>query len=204
MENIQPEQSTTTIVELPNQEQPQTNDNVQLEETSPPKQEELILGKFKSVEDLTNAYKNMESQYGQNSKELGELRKKAQDFEALQKYNEEQGTKYSTAKEYLDKILPQYSTEEYFGNTEFIQLYQEAFNAFGPELDTDKFISLLDGYVSARVNLLEKAKSAKLETEKAKSQMQFSSSDTQKTQAPIPNLATISQKDLQEYVAKYI
>ena len=124
----------------------------------------LIMGKFKSVEDLSNAYKNMESLQGQQSKEIGELRKKAQIFDEVQKKINETNQNYQAAKEYFEKNVPKYDNDDYFKNPEFSNLYKEAFLALGTKLDTDKFVSLVDNYVKSRISLYEKAKSAKSET----------------------------------------
>ena len=47
--------------------------------------EELILGKFKSVEDLAKAYEELQRHQGQNSEELGTLRKELNLFNNLKK-----------------------------------------------------------------------------------------------------------------------
>ena len=165
---------------------------------------ELILGKFKSVEDLTNAYKNMESQHGQQSKEIGELRKKAEMLDGLQKKFNKQVELFSGAKEYVTNIVNKYDKEQYFKNPEFNKLYQEAFTALGTNLDTDKFVTLLDNYVESRIGLHEKEQSAKSETENAKSQMQFSDSAIKKETKALPKVQTMTPEMVDAFVAKYI
>lgn len=165
---------------------------------------ELILGKFKSVEDLTNAYKNMESQHGQQSKEIGELRKKAEMLDGLQKNFNKQVELFSGAKEYVTNIVNKYDKEQYFKNPEFNKLYQEAFTALGTNLDTDKFVTLLDNYVESRIGLHEKEQSAKSETENAKSQMQFSDSAIKKETKALPKVQTMTPEMVDAFVAKYI
>lgn len=165
---------------------------------------ELILGKFKSVEDLTNAYKNMESQHGQQSKEIGELRKKAEMLDGLQKKFNKQVELFSGAKEYVTNIVNKYDKEQYFKNPEFNKLYQEAFTALGTNLDTDKFVTLLDNYVESRIGLHEKEQSAKSETENAKSQMQFSDSAIKKDTKALPKVQTMTPEMVDAFVAKYI
>ena len=165
---------------------------------------ELILGKFKSVEDLTNAYKNMESQHGQQSKEIGELRKKAEMLDGLQKKFNKQVELFSGAKEYVTNIVNKYDKEQYFKNPEFNKLYQEVFTALGTNLDTDKFVKLLDNYVESRIGLHEKEQSAKSETENAKSQMQFSDSAIKKNTKALPKVQTMTPEMVDAFVAKYI
>ncbi len=164
----------------------------------------LIMGKFKSVEDLSNAYKNMESLQGQQSKEIGELRKKAQIFDEVQKKINENNQNYQEAKEYFEKNVPKYDNDDYFKNPEFSNLYKEAFLALGTKLDTDKFVSLVDNYVKSRISLYEKAKSAKSETENAKSSMQFSDSPAKTSSKTLPKLDGLSPEKIDEVVARYI
>lgn len=165
---------------------------------------DLILGKFKSVDDLADAYKNIQSQSGQQSKELGELRKKAEIFDNLQKQITESGSKIQEARNYFSQVVPKYSNDEYFKNNEFTNLYKEAFSALGVNLDTDKFITLLDKYVNSRINLYEKNKSAKSENEYIKNQMKFSESAPKNIQSSIPKLDNLSNEEIDAYVAKHI
>lgn len=163
-----------------------------------------ILGKFKSIEDLAAAYKNMESQQGQQSKELGELRKKAELLDSLSNQIAERSKNAKAAQDYLSQVLPKYQKDEYFNNTEFNSLYTEAFRALGPNLDTDKFVSLLDKYVESRISMSEKAKAAKNENENAKSQMQFSSSDAKSSSKAVTKLDMLTPQQIDEYIAKHI
>src|SRR5574344_298948 len=181
-------------------------DNTQTSVETPqinPDNHDLILGKFKSIEDLASAYKNIQSQQGQQSKEIGELRKKAEMLDNIQKQQVEFSEAYTKAKEYLNNYFPKYNKDEYFKNSDFNSLYQEAFNAMGTGLDTDRFVSMLDKYVSSRINLYEKAKSAKNENETAKSNMQFSKSSKESKPA-LPKLDSIPENEIDKIVAKYI
>lgn len=201
MENVQ-----ETIQNDANLNSSDANQNnlQQTQQPASPENSELILGKFKSIEDLTNAYKNIESQHGQQSKEIGELRKKAETLDGLQKQFVEATEKFNGAKDYIVQTVEKYNDEQYFKNPEFNNLFQEAFVALGSNLDADKFVSLLDKYVNARIGLHERAKSAKSETENVKSQMKFSDSATKETSKPLPKVQTMSPEMIDEFVAKYI
>lgn len=168
------------------------------------KNSDMILGKFKSVEDLTAAYKNMELQQGQQSKELGELRKKAELLENMQKESIEKDKTLKAAKEYFDKVIPKYQKNEYFKNPEFKELYAEAFNALGTNLDADKFVSLLDNYVAARIKMSEKAKAAKNENDNITSQMQFSNSAAKNSTKSMPKIDSLTPEQIDAYVAEHI
>lgn len=54
---------------------------------------------------------------------------------------------YNSAREYLDTNVNKYSNE--FKNPAFAALYGEAFRAFGCDLDTDKFVSLMNNYATS-------------------------------------------------------
>lgn len=179
--------------------QEQIQDNTAGNENS-----ELIMGKFKSVDDLSNAYKNMETKHGQQSKELGELRKKAEILDKIQKQVSDFQENNKAIKEYIDKNAAKYNKDEYLKNPEFNNLYKEALMALGTNLDTDKFVSLLDSYVNSRISMYEKSQSAKSETENSKSQMQFSDSSPKAASKAIPKLDTLDDAQIDEVIAKYI
>ena len=164
----------------------------------------MILGKFKSVDDLANAYKNMESHFGQQSKEIGELRGKAQMLDNFLKNNEQKEKMSKVVKDYLEIALGKYKKDEYFNSSEFTDLFKEAFMMIGPNLDIDKFVSMLDKYTAARISLNDKQKAAQKETENAKSQMQFSDSATKKNQESVLNLDKLTPEEIDAYVAKHI
>lgn len=178
--------------------------NVQNTQNTENTNQNLILGKFKDVDELTNAYKNIQTQHGQQSKELGELRKKNQMYEEFQKNFQENIDRYNSANEYLKNVVSQYNKEEYFQNPEFSTLYQEAFNTLGTKLDTQKFIGLLDKFAQARINLHEKSKLAKSENESIKNQMQFSKSDSKFAPSHLPKIDSLSDAEIDAFVAKYI
>lgn len=164
----------------------------------------MLLGKFKSVDALTNAYKNMESHLGQQSKEIGVLREKAQMLDNFLKNNEQKEKMSKVVKDYLENALGKYKKDEYFNNSEFTDLFKEAFMMIGPNLDIDKFVSMLDKYTAARISLNDKQKAAQKETENAKSQMQFSDSATKKNQESVLNLDKLTPEEIDAYVAKHI
>lgn len=164
----------------------------------------MLLGKFKSVDALTNAYKNMESHLGQQSKEIGALREKAQMLDNFLKNNEQKEKMSKVVKDYLENALGKYKKDEYFNNSEFTDLFKEAFMMIGPNLDIDKFVSMLDKYTATRISLNDKQKAAQKETENAKSQMQFSDSATKKNQESVLNLDKLTPEEIDAYVAKHI
>ena len=108
----------------------------------------LILGKFKSAEDLTEAYKQLEKLQGNQSSELGALREKV----ASMKRDNEMFKLFENI--YANKDLIQASARkypEYFSDPSFKQIYSEAFRAFGADLDVDRLVDLVEGYASARI-----------------------------------------------------
>ena len=101
---------------------------------------ELILGKFKSAEDLEEAYKQLEKLQGNQSSELGALREKVA---SMNKENE--------ALSFLQTIIDnkaqiQESAKkypEYFADPSFKQIYTEAYRGFGADLDVDRLVNLI-------------------------------------------------------------
>lgn len=197
---------TTTELqsEIQQQNQEQQNQNTDLNMKDNKDIDDMLLGKFKSVNDLANAYKNMESHLGQQTKELGELREQAKFFDTLKKYKAEWEEKSKSAQDFLTNVVKKYEKDEYFKNQEFTNMFKEAFKLIGTNLDVDKFVSLIDKYALARISMNDKQKAAKKETENAKSQMQFLTSSANKNTEFAPNLDALTPQQIDEYVAKYI
>ena len=197
-------------MENQNETQVSTTENQQIDSVQNQEQQgqglnnNMILGKFKSVDDLANAYKNMESHFGQQSKEIGELRGKAQELDDILKNNEQKEKMSKVVKDYLENAIGKYKKDEYFNSSEFTDLFKEAFMMIGPNLDIDKFVSMLDKYTAVRIALNDKQKAAKKETENAKSQMQFSGNESKKNSEAVLNLDKLSPEEIDAYVAKHI
>ena len=161
----------------------------------------LILGKFKSTEDLTQAYKQLEKLQGNQSSELGMLREKVA---SLGKTDEVLNLLKSV---YENKDLIQESAKkypEYFADPSFKQLYTEAYRAFGAELDVDRLVNLVEGYVSSRIFAYEKSKQAEAETKKMISGMTFDKNDKTVSTPVRKSIQQMSPKELDEMLEKLI
>ena len=161
----------------------------------------LILGKFKSAEDLEEAYKQLEKLQGNQSSELGALREKVA---SLNRGNE--------ALNYLHSVLEnsaqiQESAKkypEYFADPSFKQIYTEAFKAFGADLDVDKLVNLVEGYASARIFAYEKSKAANAETQQTTGGMKFDKND-KTVSAPVrKSIQQMTPKELDEMLDRLI
>lgn len=135
---------------------------------------ELILGKFKSTDDLTKAYQQLEKLQGNQSSELGTLREKVTQMNNL-------NSAFAT----LTGIMKQVNTfdelsqkhKEYFEDPSFRKLASEAYLALGDNFDPEKLINLVESYVSARIFAYEKSKTAKNETKENLNGMTFDKND---------------------------
>ena len=161
----------------------------------------LILGKFKSAEDLEEAYKQLEKLQGNQSSELGMLREKVasmnKDNEAvafLQNVLQNQNQIRESAKKY----------PEYFADPSFKQLYTEAYRAFGADLDVDKLVNLVEGYASARIFAYEKSKAANAETQKAIGGMKFDKNDKTVSTPVRKSIQQMTPKELDEMLDRLI
>ena len=161
----------------------------------------LILGKFKSAEDLEEAYKQLEKLQGNQSSELGALREKVA---SMNRGNE--------ALNYLQSILEnsaqiQESAKkypEYFADPSFKQLYTEAYRAFGADLDVDRLVNLVEGYASARIFAYEKSKSANAETQQAIGGMKFDKNNKTVSVPVRKSIQQMTPKELDEMLEKLI
>lgn len=161
----------------------------------------LILGKFKSAEDLTEAYKQLEKLQGNQSSELGALREKV----ASMKRDNEMFKLFENI--YANKDLIQASARkypEYFSDPSFKQIYSEAFRAFGADLDVDRLVDLVEGYASARIFAYEKSKSAQAETKRAISGMKFEKNDKTVSTPVKKSIQQMTPKELDEMLERLI
>jgi hypothetical protein len=184
------------------------NSKISVKEENPKKSEDksndpsnLILGKFKSAEDLTEAYKQLEKLQGNQSSELGMLREKVASMNTnneainfLQSIFDNKSVIQESAKKY----------PEYFADPSFKQIYTEAYRAYGADLDVDKLVNLIEGYVSARIFAYEKAKSAKAETKEIVDEMKFDKNDKTISTPVRKSIQQMTPKELDEMLEKLI
>ena len=161
----------------------------------------LILGKFKSTDDLTEAYKQLEKLQGNQSAELGALRENLakmnganQGLNILNSIFENQNIIQAAAQKYPN----------YFSDPSFKQIYTEAYKAFGADLDVDRLVNLVESYASARIFAHEKSKTAKAETELAKNGMHFDKND-KTTSTPVKkSIQQMTPKEVDEMLERLI
>lgn len=164
---------------------------------------ELILGKFKSVDELSKAYEELQKHQGAQSQELGELRQHSAMLNNINElWNREK--EIQEAREELTGISQKYNKPEYFQDPSFREIYKEAFVALGKKLDTDRFINLLENYVSSRIFAKEKASSAKNETENAIGTMTFSKNNSSSLTPPKKRLDQMTPKEVDELLERLI
>jgi len=99
--------------------------------------------------------------------------------------------------------LDKYNTDSHFQNKEFRNLYSAAYDALGANLDTDRFISLLDNYVESKINAYNDSISLKKENQDMTDKLQFQSGKQTKSEK-IPRMQDIPPEELEKYIAKYI
>lgn len=161
----------------------------------------LILGKFKSTEDLTEAYKQLEKLQGNQSSELGALREKVayldNNNQILKLYESIMSNKAQ-----IQEAAKKYP--EYFSDPSFKQLYTEAYKAFGADLDVDRLVNLIESYTSARIFAHEKQKASEAETQKALGGMKFDKNDKTVTTPVKKSIQQMTPKELDEMLERLI
>ena len=164
---------------------------------------ELILGKFKSIDDLSEAYKELEKLQGNQSKELGNLRQQSemikninQAWEIIKGLNDDS--------ENLQAVAEKYNSPEYFQNPAFREIYKEAYHAFGKNLDPERLVNLLDGYVSSRLLAHEREISAKKENQNAVDSITFSQNGKSYIAQPKKRLDEMTPKEVDALLEKLI
>ena len=172
-------------------------------EKSDPKSE-MILGKFKSVEDLSKAYEELQKLQGKSSQEVGNLRKDLADFSNLKEVS-------GLISSYQTSILPVikrdrelYNTPEYFQNNVFKEMYTEALMAYGDNLDTDRMVGLLENYVKDRIAIYEKTKAAETETRGILDSMSYSKNPKNVISNAKKHINEMTEDEFRESIRKLI
>jgi len=167
-------------------------------------EENLILGKFKTIEDLSKAYQELEKHQGMQSEELGALRKQCSNFTAIENSFNNMKTLLGPAAKELQYAKNKYNSENYFQNPSFNEMYKAAFMALGDNLDSDKFINLLETYVNSRIFAHEKSKTALKETESIINSMTFSDNKTSSITPPVKRLDEMTPKEVDDLLERLI
>ena len=160
---------------------------------------ELILGKFKSVEDLTE----LEKFQGTQSEELGLLRQKATLSEDLIKAWEHQQT-IEKAQESLQQVAQKYNSPQYFQDPSFREIYKEAYLALGENLDSDRLVKLIEDYVTSRIFAKEKSQAKQKENNSAIDTMKFSKNEVSSLTPPKKRLDEMTEKEVDELLEQLI
>lgn len=171
-------------------------------ETDPSK--ELILGKFKNVEELSKAYSELQKYQGKSSEELGLLRKENNAVQKLAGTLQQVWDMKESMIQYLKENREKYNQTEYFQNDDFCKFYNEAFKILGEKLDTDKFVELAENYVKSRVSAYEKNKSAQLETDKVLKSMTYEKNPKSSILPPHKSFDEMTDKEIDDMLEKII
>jgi len=207
--NVQTNQDENVVNQTQDETTTPTNDENQKTETDKKDENptdnksDLILGKFKTYEDLKTAYQNLQKQQGEQSVELGNLRKLKQVLQEVVTKQKEEEAKELAKQEYMNNYFAKYDNENYFQNDAFKNLYSEAFQALGTDLDTDLFVQKLEDYVISRIMLKEQLKNAQDENKSATDSLSFSKGETKKSDKKL-RFQDIPPEELDKYIAKYV
>ena len=164
----------------------------------------LILGKFKSVEDLSKAYQELERRQGVSSAELGSLRKNVSELREVSRVFDLFKKSTGEIQEYLDRYKDKYNTPEYFQDPSFKEIFREAYTVLGNNLDMDRLVSLLDEYVSARIFAHDRERSAKNETEKVLDSMTYDKNSKTSFTPPKKRFDEMTPKEVDELLERLI
>jgi len=165
---------------------------------------ELILGKFKNVDELVKAYTELQSFQGENSKELGELRKESSSMNLLRDSLEEAIALSKEMSEIISADKEKYNQAEYFQEPSFRELYKEAITAIGKNLDTDKFVDLLETYVKSRISAYDKSKQAQVETQQVIDSMTYEKNSKTSFTPPKKHFDEMTTQEIDELLEKFI
>ena len=164
---------------------------------------EMILGKFKSVEDLSKAYQELEKHQGVQSEELGALRQNSVMINNItQAWDRIKALK--NAEKELKEAAKKYNTPQYFQDPSFREIYKEAYLALGKNLDADRLINLIEGYVSSRIFANERKRAAESENQSAINSMTFSKNEKSSITPPRKRLDEMTPKEVDDLLERLI
>ena len=164
----------------------------------------LILGKFKSVEDLSKAYEELQKYKGKSSEELGSLRKELANLNTYKDMVSSLDSYQSSIISVIERDKELYNTPEYLQNPVFKEIYSEALMTFGDNLDTDRLIGLLEKYVENRIVSYDKEKSANNETQNILDSMTYSNNPKNSFTPPKKTLDEMSDDEFKASLRKLI
>ena len=164
---------------------------------------EMILGKFKSVEDLSKAYQELEKHQGVQSEELGALRQNSVMLNNItQAWDRIKALK--NAEKELKEAAKKYNTPQYFQDPSFREIYKEAYLALGKNLDADRLINLIEGYVSSRIFANERKRAAESENQSVINSMTFSKNEKSSITPPRKRLDEMTPKEVDDLLERLI
>lgn len=166
--------------------------------------EELILGKFKSVDDLSKAYEELQRYQGHCSEELGALRKELSSVKSMQELMHQYETLQNGYLNVINRDKAKYNSPEYFSDPTFREIYKEALYLYGENLDTDRLVTLLDAYANARIFANDKKKAAQKENEELISNMSYSENPKSTFTPPKKRFDEMTEKEIDELLDKLI
>ena len=102
----------------------------------------------------------------------------------------------------LKSAAQKYDT--YFKDPSFQAMYKEAFLALGKNLDADKFVNLLEGYVSSRLMQYQQEQAAKQETKEALSGMKFDKNKNTEFKPSGKRIDEMSIDEINDILDKFI
>lgn len=185
-------------------EEPKVQDFQEGESLGQDPSADLILGKFKSVEDLSKAYQELERRQGLSSAELGALRRNVSELQAAKNLFDTFTNFKNGFVDYLDKYREKYNTPEYLQDPSFKELFCEAYKAVGDDLDMDKLVTLVEEYVSARIFAHDRKQSAKNETENALESMTYDKNPKTEFIPPKKRFDEMTPKEVDELLERLI
>ena len=166
--------------------------------------DELILGKFKSVDELAKAYSELQKYQGESSQELGRLRKESSSLNTLKESLETMMAISGEMEGLISEAKEKYNQPEYFQEQTFRDFYKEAITALGKNLDTEKFINLLESYVKTRIIAHDKSKLAAEETQMVIDSMNYEKNSKTSFTPPKKHFDEMTTQEIDELLEKFI
>ena len=204
IQNITPEKSDNAEFAVSENTKESAKQNEGQSEKFQDPSKELILGKFKTVDELSKAYEELQKHQGKNSEELGSLRKELANLNGYKNFAAGLENYKNAITSVIERDKELYNTPEYLQNPVFKEIYSEALMTFGDNLDTDRLVGLLEKYVENRISSHDKENSAKSETQNLLDSMNYSKNPKNTLTPPKKTLDEMTDEEFKASLRKLI
>ena len=163
--------------------------------TTPASSTGLLAGKFKSVEDLSRAYIELERKFGLQAQEVGELRRLAEEYSVHKQKCSRTQQALTEFQNFIQNMPEKYHSDNYLNNREFREILKAAYDGYKGNLNVDAMVNMIENYMNARSSMAKKASAISDEAALATDMLAYSNGQS-KFKGPKKRLTDMTPEEL--------